>query len=87
MCIELGFWQVIFEDDSLRVVQAVRQASPCLSSFGHLIDAIHARLLKLHQYEVQHVFREAKCVAHNLVKLAISSSLDQFWLDDCLLAE
>jgi hypothetical protein len=45
--LELGFQPVIFEGDSLRVVQAVPQASHCLSSFGHLIDDIHSRLLKI----------------------------------------
>jgi hypothetical protein len=40
----------------------------------------------MQHYEVQHVFHEANYVAHNLAKLAISSSLDHVRLDDCPLA-
>lgn len=61
LCIELDFQQVIYEGDSLRVVQVVRQSSPCLSSFGHLIDDFHFWLLRLQYSEVQHAFPEAKC--------------------------
>jgi hypothetical protein len=82
LCIELGYQQVIFEVDSLRVVQALPQASPCLSPFGHLLDDIRTRLSGLHFGEVHHIYREANLVAHNLAKLAISSSMDHVWLED-----
>jgi ribonuclease HI len=52
LCIELGFQQVIFEGDSMWVVQTVKQASPYLSSFCHLIDDLHSRRLNLHRFEI-----------------------------------
>jgi P2-related tail formation protein len=77
LCLVLGFRQVIFE---------ARLPFPCWSSFGHRMDAIHSQLSSFQHVEFNHVYREAKCVAHNLAKLAVSSSLDHVWEDDCSLA-
>jgi len=79
---EMGFQQVIFEGESLRVVQALKQDSPSLSPFSQLLEDIRTRLSSLVVFEVHHIYQEANLVAHHLARLAISSSLDHIWVED-----
>lgn len=79
---EMGFQQVIFEGDSLRMVQALKQDSPSLSPFSQLLEDICTRLSSLVVFEVHHIYQEANLVTHHLARLAILSSLDHIWVED-----
>jgi ribonuclease HI len=67
---EQGYWQIIFERDAVRVVQAINDTYSRQSSFGHFVEGIKMELQTLEQGVFTHVAREANGDAHVLAKLA-----------------
>jgi ribonuclease HI len=59
-CIEQGFKRVVFEGDSLQVVNEVNSIHPCDSLYGHLIEDIKTGIQTLDVAIFSHVKREAK---------------------------
>jgi ribonuclease HI len=65
-CIEQGFKRVVFEGDSLQVVNEVNSIHPCDSLYGHLIEDIKTGIQTLDVAIFSHVEREANGAAHEL---------------------
>jgi ribonuclease HI len=72
ICKELGYDRVIFEGDSLLVVEAVGHEGPCWRNFGHIIEEIRTLFGGFHSFEVKHVKRVANQAAHGLANLVLS---------------
>jgi ribonuclease HI len=72
---EVGYSRVILEGNSLAMVFALQQTTPCWSSVGQLIGDIRLGLQQFHSFSVNHVKREGNQAAHYLAKLAISQLL------------
>ena len=41
---EQSYRHIIFQGDAMQIVQAVNHPSPCQSSYGHIVEGIHAEL-------------------------------------------
>ncbi|XP_059437060.1 uncharacterized protein LOC132170186 [Corylus avellana] len=67
---EMNFQNVVFEGDSLQVVQAVNSVSQCNSIYGHLIEDIKVGLNKMATSSFTHVTRDANGAAHALAVMA-----------------
>jgi ribonuclease HI len=81
-CGEVGCQRVVFEGDSLQVVQLVNNAQ-CWNRYGQLLEDVRTFLAEFHFHVVQHVSLEANKVAHELAKLAIYRSFDSMWIGEC----
>lgn len=83
LCGELGYTKVVFEGDSLLIVEAVGQGSPCSRNFGQLIEDTRIVLQSFQSFTVQHVKRVANQAAHVLATLALSQLIDFVWRGEC----
>jgi len=70
-CKEVGFFEVVFEGDSLQVVEEILSKTPFLSSSGHLIESIVQELNGFRFASFVHVTRDCNTVAHTLAKEAL----------------
>jgi hypothetical protein len=50
---------------------------------GHLIDDVRQCLRCIPWWQVNHVFREANRVAHELAKMALKQANDVDWVEEC----
>lgn len=73
---ELGYNQIIFEGDAKLVIQAVNDARPSNSYFGHFVEGIQVELNSLEYASFMHVPREANGIVHELAKLATTHVTD-----------
>ena len=80
--IQLGLEEAVFEGDSETITKALNSASPCLSSFGHIIDDVKSLALNFVSVSFIHVKRQGNAVANKLAKAAKFSSCPRFQLDD-----
>jgi len=72
--IDMEFFQVIFEGDSLNVVHGFHNLSDNQSYFGFvLVDCIRLSS-RFNSFSLSHVKRSANTTAHFLVKFALTSS-------------
>jgi ribonuclease HI len=74
--IEQGFKRVVFEGDSLQVVNEVNSIHPCDSLYGHLIEDIKTGIQTLDVAIFSHVKREANSAAHELAVDARTHVID-----------
>ena len=76
--IQLGLEEAVFEGDSETITKALNSASPCLSSFGHIIDDVKSLALNFVSVSFIHVKRQGNAVANKLAKAAKFSSCPRF---------
>jgi virulence-associated protein VapD len=79
----MGCSRVVFEGDSLQVVQAVCN-DQAWNRYAQLIADVHTMLHEFPFHKVQYVSIDANKVAHRLAKLAVNRSCDYVWIDECL---
>jgi predicted nucleic acid-binding Zn ribbon protein len=80
-CTQVGFLNVIFEGDTLKVIKDVN--SP-LSRSGHFMEGIKQEVLHFSSYSFVHVGRVSNEAAHVLAKTAAVSFCDDTWFDQIL---
>ena len=78
---QLGFKRVIFETDSLQVVQALQNRDADFSEFGALIKDCLFLLQREHYFSVVFTKRQNNVVAHILARNAIRHSDFMVWND------
>ena len=81
LAIDVGIIEVEIEGDSLSVVTALLDPSPCLALFGQLIEDTKQLAQSLHFACFQHVKRAGNSVAHALAKKARNSKSLEIWLE------
>ncbi|XP_058784658.1 uncharacterized protein LOC131659490 [Vicia villosa] len=70
--IDMEMQNVIFECDSLRMVQAIHGKFQGVSEFSCIISSIHRLLFNFPNFKVKFVKRQANMVAHSIAKAANS---------------
>ena len=79
---ELSLSQVVFEGDSLQIVQAVNSQEACLTLCGHVIEEIQRLQRGLLFSCFQHVKRGGNKLAHSLTRRAVSFIDTDVWVEE-----
>ena len=79
---EIGLSDMIFEGDSVEVIQVVTQENSNHPDFGHIIDDIRILASDLNSFQFCHVKRNCNVVADALAKRAKNSLSLDVWLED-----
>ena len=66
LVLDLGIQEVDIEGDSLKIITALQQTTPCFTSYGHLILDTNTLAQNLISYQFMHVKRDGNSVAHTL---------------------
>ena len=78
---ELSIHEMVIEGDSLRVIQAINEARPVRTMYGHVVDDIRF-LSSSVRCSFLHVKRKGNRLAHALAHRAVSSANFDVWLED-----
>jgi ribonuclease HI len=81
-CVEMGFFDIILEGDSLTVVKAIGDAEASMRPFGQIVEDIKEVLGSLRSWLICHVKRDANQAAHGLAKNATVTSMEQNWIEE-----
>ena len=79
---EIGLTQVIFEGDSLTVIQAILEGSSNDLPYGHVIEDIRVQALDFQLAVFTHVPQICNVVADALAKKEKSCRGTQVWLEE-----
>lgn len=79
---ELMLFQVCFEGDCQRVIQAINAPGACRTLFGHIIDEIRCFSSSLVGCSFIHVKREGNKLAHALARRAVLSADTDVWVEE-----
>ena len=79
---EIGAQEVIFEGDSLIVIQALNNGGASEASYGNMIDDIIVLATHLSKVEFNHVKRSCNRVADALAKKAKTGDVFQAWIEN-----
>jgi hypothetical protein len=79
LCCRLELGKVIFEGDSLEVVQILKKEEPCLSRYGYMLNDAKAMIGRRQDWTVRHVRMNANEAAYTLAKLALARRDDKLW--------
>jgi len=79
---EIGLTRVVFECDSLVIINALTTESGELATYGVVLDDIRVLVLGFQMLDFQHVPRTCNSVADALAKKASSALGMQVWLED-----
>ena len=80
--LENGLYQGMFEGDSATVPNCIQAGSPCLASFGNVIEDSITLSSQLCDCSVSHVRRKGNVVGNKLAKLTKYHVVPQVWLED-----
>ena len=78
---ELMLFQVCFEGDCQRVIQAINAPGACRTLFGHIIEEIRCFSSSLVSCSFIHVRREGNKLAHALARRAVLSVDTDVWVE------
>ena len=67
--IDIGFFDLIIEGDSVQVMNAIRSRKADLSRLGHIFEDIRVLISRQNWAEVEWVNRKANSFAHNFSTL------------------
>ena len=81
LVLELGFKEVDIEGDSLEIINALLQNSPCFTLYGHLITDTNIIAQNLNSFQFMHVKRDGNIVAHSLAKRAHHCEPFEVWME------
>ena len=79
---ELMLFQVCFEGDCQRVIQAINAPGACRTLFGHIIEEIHYFSSSLVSCSFIHVQRKGNKLAHALARRAVLSANTDVWVEE-----
>lgn len=77
---ELMLFQVCFEGDRQRVIEAINAPRACHTLFGHIIEEIRCFSSSLVGCSLLHVRREGNKLAHAIVRRAVLSTDTDVWV-------
>ena len=81
LVLDLGLQEVDIEGDSLKIITALQQTTPCYTSYGHLILDTNTLAQNLISYQFMHVKRDGNSVAHSLAKRARLCEPLKVWME------
>ena len=80
---ELSLFNVIFEGDCLRIIQALQCSGRCKTLFGHIIEETKRfRCRTLRFCKFQHVRQDGNKLAHSLARKAILFANTDVWVEE-----
>ena len=79
---ELGLHRAIVDGDSEVVVKALRCKEYGLALYAHLINDMSLFFGLYSELSYSHVRRDGNKIAHNLVRLALTSQSCSAWMED-----
>ena len=79
---EIGLRQVVFEGDSVVVIQAVIDSNSELTEYGHIVEDIRILAADFDFIQFSHVKRNCNVVADALAKKAKDSLSLAVWLEE-----
>lgn len=82
LAINFSLRPIVFEVDSLLVVQATKVIGANTSALGRIYEDISACLQELPGSSFSHVYRDSNFAAHKLAKLALGLKLQLSWSGD-----
>jgi ribonuclease HI len=80
--LDMGFFQVMFESDSLNVVRGFHKLSNNQSYLGMVVADCNRLSSRFNSFSLSHIKRSANMAAHSLAKFALTSS-DTVWIEEC----
>ena len=80
--VDIGFFDLIVEGDSVQVMNAIRSRKADLSQLGHIFEDIQVLISGQNWVEVEWVNRKANSVAQSLARYAKDILDDVIWLED-----
>jgi len=83
-CIEVGFFDVVFEGDAQTVIKEIDSQPPHLSRIGHFIESIASVRQQCRNSNFVYVHRSINGAAHVLACEAAFSNVNETWLEDTL---
>ncbi len=81
LVLDLGLQEVDIEGDSLKIITALQQNTPCYTSYGHLILDTNTLAQNLISYQFMHVKQDGNSVAHSLAKRARLCESLEVWME------
>ncbi|XP_075670282.1 uncharacterized protein LOC142640068 [Castanea sativa] len=79
---EIGLTRVVFEGDSLVIINATTNDSGVLATYGAVVEDIRELALGFQLVDFKHVSRSCNAVADALAKKASTTVELQVWLED-----
>lgn len=86
--IQMGWWKVIVESDSLAIVQKLNSAEGWMGSYGFVIHGAKELLSGRPEWRVAHVIREGNTMTYRLARLTFSYPHMRSWTEnfpECIL--
>ncbi|XP_073222562.1 uncharacterized protein [Cicer arietinum] len=80
--LDLSFWNMNFEGNSLNVIKAIRNSNQDQSYFGLIIVDCYNLLALFSSYTINHVKRSANVSTHILVKFVLNTH-ESIWIEEC----
>lgn len=78
-----GYHYVLFEGDSLKIVQVLKMDGCCLGRYGQVVNEAKLCLSLFNSWDICHVKRSANNATHCLAKYVLSVCIDHLWIDEC----
>lgn len=79
LAVRFSLTPIVFEVDSLLVVQASKSAESNTTDIGRIYEDISASLIELPGASFSHVMRTSNVEAHRLAKLALRTNIQTSW--------
>lgn len=79
---EVGFYDIIMEDDNLQIVNAINIEAKNWSRFGHFVEGIKDGMRIFRSSSFVHVRRDANSTVHGLAKEAVRHAIDKVWIEE-----
>jgi ribonuclease HI len=81
-CRDLGLQEVIFEGDSLQVINMILDHEESWCRFGQVIADIKTVLGSFQRWEFKHVRRAQNTAAHGLANESVREVIDRVWMEE-----
>lgn len=82
ICWELGFIDVVFEENCLRVVTVANSINLAKDDLCLIISNVQHMILKAQGWSVQYSHWSTNRVTHNLAKLACNITSNYIWIEE-----
>jgi hypothetical protein len=79
---EVGFLDVIFEEDAAHIISKISSIPPYLSKPRHFLESIHIEKQSLRTCNFTFAYREANSASHCFAKEVACTTIDLCWPED-----
>ncbi|XP_035547305.1 uncharacterized protein LOC118348876 [Juglans regia] len=83
VCKEMGFNKVVFEGDTLVMINALKENVVCWTWYGQVVEEVKSSLKELLHWKIQFVRRDGNMIAHKLAKFALNIGNLTCWIEEC----